>query len=97
MLTSSPASHEVYDMLCNLKDMKFLLPLKLHTDAYDAALDKLFGAIINAGVVTYSIERRKEPALAPSNYLKKDSNYYSILSDHWHPLKPEIQKIFADV
>ena len=88
---------ELYKTFRELGDMKTLLPIKLYTDAYNATLDKLFDAIINAGVVTYSIERRLNPTLTPSNYLKKDKNYYSILNDHWATLRTEIQKIFADV
>ena len=45
-LISSPKAPDVYKSLRNLGDMKFLLPIKLYTDAYDAILDKLFGAII---------------------------------------------------
>lgn len=48
-LISDPNSSDVYKMLRNLGDMKFLLPIKLYTDAYDAALSKLFTAIIKAG------------------------------------------------
>ena len=49
-LTSSP---DVCKSLRDLGDMKFLLPVKLYTDAYDATLDKLFGAIIEEGTKNY--------------------------------------------
>ena len=94
---SDSTAEVLYKTVRDLGDMKCLLPIKLRTDAYDAALEKLFEAIINAGVVTYSIERRLDPTLAPSNYLKKDKKYYSILNDHWATLQFEIQKVFADV
>ena len=96
-LTSSPTAPEVYKMLRNLGDIKFLLPIKIKTDAYDAILDNLFGAIIEEGVTIYSFKREQNKSLTAANFLKNDENYYLILQKRWSALKREIQKIFANV
>ena len=97
MLISAPTSSDVYKMLRNLDDMKFLLPIKLYTDVYDAALDKLFKAIIKAGTKNYSMERKHNPNLTPNSFLQNDKNYYDILNDHWDTLRDDINRIFAEV
>ena len=97
-LTDSPTSSAVYKSLRDLGDMKFLLPIKLYTDAYDATLDKLFGAIIEEGVTIYSFKRdENNKSLTAANFLKNDENYYLILKKRWSTLRREIQKIFSDV
>ena len=97
MLISAPTSSDVYKMLRNLDDMKFLLPIKLYTAVYDAALDKLFKAIIKAGTKNYSMERKRNPNLTPNSFLQNDKNYYDILNDHWDTLRDDINRIFAEV
>ena len=94
---SDSVTESLYKTFRELGDLKTLLPIKLYTDTYNATLDKLFTNIINAGVITYSIERSHDPTLIPSNYLKKDKNYYIILNDHWAMLRTEIKKIFANI
>ena len=100
-LISSPTAPDVYKMLCNLDDMKFLLPIKLYTEAYDAVLDNLIGAIIEEGVTIYSFKRddneHNNKSLTAANFLKNDENYYLILQKRWSTLKREIQKIFANI
>lgn len=97
-LTSSPTSPEVYKMLRNLGDIKFLLPIKIKTDAYDAILDNLFSSIIEEGVTIYSLKRdENNKSLTAANFLKNDENYYLILKKRWAALKREIQKTFANV
>ena len=100
-LISSPTSSDVYKMLRNLDDMKTLLPVKINTDAYDAILYKLFGAIIEEGVTIYSLKRddneHNNKSLTAANFLKNDENYYLILQKRWSTLKREIQKTFDEV
>ena len=75
-----------YVALRDLGTMKTLLPAHLiaNRDLYDKALDKLFGAIIEAGILSYSIARQYDSALTVVNFLKRtDKNYYSILKTHW--------------
>ena len=97
MLISSPSTSEVYKMLRDLDDMKFLLPIKLYTDAYDVALDKLFTAIIEEGITVYSFKSEQNKSLTAANFLKNDENYYLILQKRWAILRSAIRQIFADV
>ena len=96
---SDSTAEALYKACRDLGSIQSLFPanLKANKDLYDATLDKLFEAIIDAGVITFSIERRHDPAVAPSNFLKNDKNYYSILADNWSTLKQAIDKIFAEV
>ena len=96
-LTSSPTSSDVYKMLRDLGDMKFLLPLKIDTPAYDATLNKLFKAIINAGIRIYRSACDRDETITPRNFLQSDKNYYKILEGEWDTLQEEIQKIFAEI
>lgn len=96
-LISSPAASEVYKMLRNLGDMKCLLPIKLYTDAYDATLNKLFGAIIEEGITVYSFKAEQNKSLTAANFLKNDENYYLILQKRWSTLRKEIHRTFADL
>ena len=96
-LTAAPNSSDVYKMLRDLGDMKSLLPVKLYTDAYDAALDKLFGAIIEEGITIYSLKCENNKSLTAANFLKQDENYYFILQKRWATLRKEIHKVFADM
>ena len=86
-----------YKIFRELGDMKFLLPIKLYTDAYDAALDKLFEIIIEEGATAYFYERKSKPNLTETNFMKNDKNYYEILFNRRSTLKREIQKIFAEI
>ena len=100
-LISAPNSPDVYKTLRNLGDMKTLLPIDLRIrDAYDAALDKLFKAIIKAGTQTYTYVCKHDEnstALTVRNFLQNDRNYYLILNDHWDTLCDDINETFADV
>ena len=98
-LISDPASLDVYKMLRNLGDMKALFPMRLYTDAYDAALDKLFKAIIKAGTQTYDYVRKHKDdskALTARNFLQNDKNYYLILNEHWDTLRDDITETFSE-
>lgn len=81
--------------LRDLDDMKFLLPVKLYTDSYDTALDKLFNAIISAGTKLFSSERRHNQNLTATNFMKHDKHYYNILNDYWEDLEAKIDEVFA--
>lgn len=85
---------EFYNVFSDIGEMKFLLPIKLNTEAYNVALTKLFKAIIRAGIKNYSIERRRSPNLTVRNFSLSDKNYYEILSDHWDTLRDDINEIF---
>ena len=94
---SDSASDNLYKVCRDLGTIKSLFSPRVKADMnlYDATLDKLFGAIIDAGVTTFSMERRHDPTVIPSNFLKKEKNYYSILADNWSALKRAIDEIFS--
>lgn len=85
---------DAYKVLRNIEDVKYLLPMRLSTDSYDATLEQLFNGIINAGFTDYDNAHENNPSLTAANFLKKDDNYYTILRKHWRTLSPEIRKIF---
>lgn len=94
LLVSNPTDSGVYDKLRDLGNIKNLLPLKLETDSYDAALDKLFTAIINEGFTIYSLAHDDNQSLTAGNFLKNDNNYYNILRKRWRTLRNEIRETF---
>ena len=89
-----PQTDSSYKTMRNLGSMKNLLPIKLYTEAYDAALDRLFTAIIEEGATAYSYARDDKPELNETNFLKSDKNYYDILTRRWTALRRTINKIF---
>ncbi len=93
-LVNNPSDTGVYKMLRDIGDIKYLLPLKLYTDSYDATLDKLFKVIIEQGFTAYSSEKKYNKTSTAANYLKKDENYYTILRDNWYTLNDKISEIF---
>ena len=66
--------------------MKCLLPPVMweNRNLYDTALDKLFSAIIEAGIINYNMACNYDPTLTATNYLKREKNYYGILKNHWN-------------
>ena len=93
---SDSSADSLYEVFRDLGTMRSLLPAIFiaDKDKYDAALEKLFLAIINAGITSYSIACNYDSTLTATNFLKKDKNYYDILSMHWMTLKTEIHGIF---
>ena len=85
-----------YKTLRDLGDMKFLLPMKLQTDTYDATLDKLFETIIDEGAAIFSDAHESNSNLAAANFLKSDKNYYKILKRRWSTLRRAIKEIFSE-
>lgn len=53
-----------------------------------------FDAIIVAGRTCFSIEKERSESINETIFLKKDLNYYSIISLEWDVLKPKIDSIF---
>jgi 6,7-dimethyl-8-ribityllumazine synthase len=93
---SDSAADSLYEVFRDLGAMQTLLPASFvaNKDKYDAALYKLFNAIINAGITSYSIACNYDSTLTATNFLKKDKNYYDILGMHWMTLKTETQNAF---
>ena len=92
------ASDSIYEIFHDLGNMKSLLPTSMweNKNLYDAALDRLFSAIIEAGIINYNIACESDSTLTATNYLKRERNYYGILKNHWNSsLRREIQSVFA--
>ena len=71
------ASDSIYDIFHDLGNMRSLLPTSMwnNKNLYDAALDKLFSAIIEAGIINYNIACESDSTLTATNYLKRERNY----------------------
>lgn len=83
----------------NFDSLKRIFPDKLYRDKdkYDEVLYRLFKCIINSGAKSYRMELKHDKTLNATNYLKKDRNYYTILSFNWDDLEEHIKKIFSEV
>lgn len=96
---SENASEMLYDIFRNIEGMNCLLPANIFAQktVYEGVLDKLFTAIINAGITTFALASMYDTSITATNYLKKDKNYYSILQANWIRLEPEIKEILGSV
>ena len=97
MLVEQTDPTVLYEKLCDFGNIETLLPIKLYTDAYDVALNKLFTAFIYNGTEIYSETREANSKVTETNFFKDDKNYYKILRIKWRTFKPEIHKIFSEV
>ena len=96
---SNSATDDMYKAVRDIGSMQSLLPSKLseNMNLYDAALDKLFTAIIEEGIFVYSFALDSNSRLSPNSFLQNDKNYYTILKRCWSRLKPKINEVFADM
>ena len=96
---SNLSTDDLYKAVRDLGSMQSLLPKHLseNMDLYDAALEKLFIAIIEEGISAYSIARDSKPDLTENSFLQNDKNYYLLLKSGWKRLKKMIRETFADV
>lgn len=96
---SENASEMLYDIFRNLEGVNCLLPANIFAQktVYEGVLDKLFTAIINAGITTFALASMYDTSITATNYLKKDKNYYSILQANWIRLETEIKEILGSV
>ena len=88
---------DLHKVVRDIGGIKSLLPKHLseNMNLYDAALDKLFAAIIEEGIFIYSIKREdKTKNLTENSFLQNDKNYYFILKSCWKKLKNTINEIF---
>lgn len=87
----------IYEVFHDLGSMQTLLPSEMleNMNRYDAALDKLFKAIIEAGITSFSIACNYDSTMIATNYLKREKNYYSIIKDHWAYLMAAINATFT--
>lgn len=92
-------SEALYETFRNLEQLQYFLPSQLFLDKerYDKVLNRLFSTIIAAGITSYRYECRNDIALTATNYLKKDKNYYDIISMQWSRILEDVNKIFNDI
>lgn len=97
--SSESVTDDLYETFRDLGNLQYFLPPQVFSnkDQYDDVLNKLFSVIIEAGIMSYSFERRHDSTLTATNYLKRDKNYYDILYMQWTRTVEEINKIFADI
>ena len=95
----SATNNGLYEIFSNMDDVQFFLPKEIfgQKDKYDAVLEQLFTTIINAGITSFTVALRYDPTLTATNFLKREKNYYGILSDHWPTINSEINRILAPV
>lgn len=89
----------LYDIFSNIDSVSYFIPPAVFSqkDQYDAILDQLFNMIIESGCRSFSTATRFDPALTATNFLKKDKNYYAILSDDWSSICSGIMQIFGGI
>ncbi len=94
---SDSSGDTLNSIFTRIEGFNYIMPPHVFADKdlYDSVLDKLFIAIINAGITSYSIASNYDSTLTATNFLKKDKNYYDILRMHWAALQAEISNAFG--
>lgn len=89
---------KLYDIFSNLEGVTYLIPQSVFAekDKCDAVLNALFKIIINAGITSFSMAVRYDNTLTATNFLKRDKNYYAILSDQWTMICENIKNIWKE-
>ncbi|MDY5002368.1 MAG: AIPR family protein [Eubacteriales bacterium] len=97
--SSESTADAMYETFRNLGKLQYFIAPSIFEDKnlYDSVLNKLFTIVINAGITSYSFECKHDTKLTATNYLKKDKNYYDILSSQWSRTRDDIAKVFDDV
>ncbi len=88
---------DLYFKIRDISSINTLFPSSLidNKDRFDKLLYELFDCIIKNGNQIYLASRALDPSLNATNFLKKDINYYKILSINWSYLVSEIKNIFV--
>lgn len=89
----------LYEAFSNLGNIKYLIKPEIFADKsqYDNILKKLFNIIIEAGITNFIMESRHDSTLTATNFLKREKNYYDILSLQWFRTKEEINRVFDEI
>ena len=64
---------------------------------FEEILDQLFYLMIDEGTSYFSVAKDSDSTLTPTNFLKKDRNYYRILKANWPKMSREIKRILKNV
>lgn len=94
VVSDSYYEDNIYPIIKRFDEMTyFIKPSKMiDKTSVDMRLEKLFTALIKEGYKTFKTTQRSDPSLVESNYLKKDSSYYQILSASWLDLSDAINE-----
>ena len=97
--TESASDSRLYDIFSDIEGVSYFIPPDIFNqkDRYDDILNKLFNVIIDAGITSFLMASRYDASLNATNYLKKDKNYYAILTDHWYTISTKIKNIFEEI
>lgn len=89
---------KLYDIFSNLDGVTYIIPPSVFSEKNkcDSLLNALFKVIINAGITSFSMAARYDNTLTATNFLKKDKNYYAILSDQWATISENIKSIWRE-
>ena len=90
---------KLYDIFSNLDELSYIIPpsVFMEKDKCDKVLNALFKVIINAGITSFSMAGRYDSTLTATNFLKRDKNYYAILSDQWFTIRENIKNIWESL
>lgn len=92
------AADSLYDVFRELGNMQYLIAPQIFNDKdkYDCILKRLFNIIIEAGIMGYHFEAGYDNTLTPTNYLKRDKNYYNTLRTQWVRIKADFMRVFEE-
>lgn len=85
--------YDIFKKIGNISPL-FSKQLFNNKDEYDQVLYELFNLIILTGQRYFRSEKKHDNKLIESNFLKKDKNYYGILSFDWDNLSENIKNLF---
>ena len=99
LASSESIADTLYESFRELGHLQYFLSPQVfdNKDMCDKVLSKLFNIIIEAGITSYTFESRHDSTLNATNYLKRDKNYYEILSSQWQRTASDLNSVFCEV
>lgn len=96
---SESLSDTLYETFKDIGQLQYFLPPQVfaNKNQYDSTLSKLFSIIIETGITSYSFASQYDSTLTATNYLKKDKNYYNMISMQWSRTVDDISRIFSEI
>ena len=90
---------DLYDPFKEINGFSNFFPEEFFRDKekLDDTLYKLYDLIIKSVRKCYDMEHKNDSSLNATNYLKKDSNYYNVLTIEWDSLEEKIKAIFSQI
>lgn len=97
--SSESIADSLYETFHELNHLQYFLTPQVfdNKDTCDAVLSKLFNIVIEAGITSYTFASRYDSTLNATNYLKKDKNYYEIISSQWQRTVSDLSAVFEEV